>query len=82
VLTAGNESSFSLQESETRESSGWLKLGRTFSGWTLEAYDGQKEILTLKKGTETLRLPITDPNVKDSKPPHRRSFKQLPKTRW
>ncbi|HEX2852440.1 MAG TPA: hypothetical protein VHO24_04310 [Opitutaceae bacterium] len=47
---------FFLKDDATSGSSPWLKLGGSYSGYTLVSYSSQDGILILKQGLTTLRL--------------------------
>jgi hypothetical protein len=58
---------FSLTETEGNRSSGWLKIGEAFGGYTLVAFDREREILTLQQAGRTRELPLRTAKVKDGK---------------
>lgn len=47
---------FNLRETSTQETSGWIGLGRRFSGYTLDSYDASTSILTVSRPNDTLKL--------------------------
>lgn len=51
VLIDGQASLFSL--ADTAGSARWVALGAEFDGWTLTAYDADRQTLALRRGTET-----------------------------
>lgn len=57
VLSVAQEPpKFNLRETSTKETSGWLGLGRRFSGYTLDSYDAATSTLTVSRPHETLKL--------------------------
>lgn len=47
VFYLGNEGSFSLVNTETGEKSGWVRIGQSFDGYTIDSYDRDKAVLRL-----------------------------------
>jgi len=56
-----------LADPATKTSSGWLKLGQSFAGYTVDAFDAEREVLTLKRGSESLRLKLRDAKVQSGR---------------
>ncbi len=54
VLSAPDQTLFSLTDTSTATTSGWIPLGQSFAGYVLKSYDAQQDLLTLTKdGTQT-----------------------------
>jgi hypothetical protein len=59
VLTLSNAQHFGLvNEGATR--TGWVKLGGEFDGYTLESYDAEAKVLSLKKDGKTYTVALVD----------------------
>jgi hypothetical protein len=59
VLTLSNAQHFGLvNEGATR--TGWVKLGGEFDGYTLESYDAEAKVLSLKKDGKTYAVALVD----------------------
>jgi hypothetical protein len=59
VLTLSNAQHFGLvNEGATR--TGWVKLGGEFDGYTLESYDAEAKMLSLKKDGKTYTVALVD----------------------
>ncbi|MDO8539712.1 MAG: hypothetical protein Q7S40_04665 [Opitutaceae bacterium] len=65
------QSTFVLTDTEDARSSGWLAIGQSFRGYTLIAFDRKSEVLSVRNGDTTIRLPLKPSRVKhvDSKLP-------------
>lgn len=61
------EALFSLSDRETKQSSGWLKIGQTFAGYTVESFDREHEIVTLKHDDRLLDLALRQSPVQSAK---------------
>jgi hypothetical protein len=61
------ESLFSITDSENMRSSGWLKIGQSFGGYTVVSFDRDHEVLTLKQGDRSLEVPLRVSKIKDGK---------------
>jgi len=61
---SAQESKFVLTDTEEAESSGWLAIGQSFKGYTLVAFDGKDEVLSVQKGNTTIKLPLKVSRVK------------------
>ena len=66
-FSTSKEELFSLTETEPKRTSGWLKIGQSFGGFTIEAFDREHEILTLKQGERSLKIPLRASKVKDGR---------------
>lgn len=62
-FTTPQSARFTLTDPATKTTSGWLKLGQSFAGYTLDAFDAEHEVVTLKRGSESLRLKLRDAKV-------------------
>ncbi|MDO8544884.1 MAG: hypothetical protein Q7S40_30940 [Opitutaceae bacterium] len=61
------EALFSLTDTEDHRSSGWLKIGQSFRGYTVVSFDAGSEVITLKRDERSLTRPIRASKVKDGK---------------
>ena len=61
------ESLYSLSDTENNVSSGWLKIGQSFRGYTVVSFDREREVITLKKAEQSLELHLRESKVKDGK---------------
>jgi len=66
-FTTAKESFYSLTEVESNVSSGWLKRGQSFRGYTIMSFDEEHDVITLKKSDQTLELRLKDSKVKSGK---------------
>jgi len=66
-FTTANDSFYSLTAIENNESSGWLKRGQSFRGYTIISFDEKHDVITLKKSDQTLELRLKDSKVKSAK---------------
>ena len=66
-FTTSREALFSLTDTDTRRSSGWLKIGQSFGGYTVMSFDREHEIITLKQGGRLLKIPLRASKVKDGR---------------
>jgi hypothetical protein len=58
------ELKFVVNDPEEAQASGWLTIGQSFQGYTLVAFDGQQEVLSVRKGDTTVRLSLKASRVK------------------
>lgn len=66
-FTTSQEALFILTDTETKHSSGWLKLGQSFGGYRLVSFEKEKDILTLEQGERSLQLPLRTSKVKEGR---------------
>ena len=66
-FTTSKEALFSLTDTETQRSSGWLKIGQSFGSYTLLSFDREPDVITLKQGERLLKIPLRAPKVKDGR---------------
>jgi hypothetical protein len=66
-FTTSKQELFSLTDTEPNRSSGWLKIGQSFGGFTIESFDREHEVLTIKQGERLLKLPLRPSKVKDGR---------------
>jgi hypothetical protein len=66
-FTTPQSARFSLADPATKTSSGWLKLGQSFAGYTVDTFDAEREVLTLKRGAERLQLKLRDAKVQSGR---------------
>ncbi len=64
VLIDGQASLFSL--ADAAGSARWVALGAEFDGWTLAAYDAERQSLSLRRGTETRDITLATSVIKAS----------------
>lgn len=63
------ESKFVIRDVEEKTSSGWIAIGESFKGYTLIAFNREKELLTVKNGDSTIELPLKLSRVREGKAP-------------
>ena len=66
-FTTSKVALFSLTNTEAQRSSGWLKIGESFGGYTVISFDREHEILTLIQADRLLKLPLLASKVKDGR---------------
>lgn len=66
-FTSSSGALFLLTDTETRKSSGWLKIGQSFEAWTVISFDRAHDVLTLKKGGDAVKIPLRTSKVKDGR---------------
>lgn len=66
-FTTSREALFSLSDTETKRSSGWLKIGQSFGSYTLLSFDREQDVITLKQGEQLLKIPLRASKVKDGR---------------
>lgn len=66
-FTTSNEALFTLRDTETQRSSGWLRIGQTFGSYTLLSFDREQDILTLKQDEQLLKRSLRASKVKDGR---------------
>src|SRR3954468_18258476 len=57
-MRQGDVSRFALADPKQLTASPWLVLGQTFGGYTLEAFDAERDVLSVRKSGELFRLPL------------------------
>jgi hypothetical protein len=63
------EARFTLTDRDLNRSSGWLKLGQSFAGHTLVAFDRSRHSLTVRRGDETTILALRAAKVQEGRTP-------------
>ena len=76
-FTTSKEALFSLSETETQRSSGWLRIGQSFGGYTVVSFDPGQDVITLQQGERLLTIPLRASKVKDGRATIRGSLKFL-----
>lgn len=66
-FATAKEAYFSLTDTETKRSSGWLKIGQTFGDYTLTSFDLGREVITVAQGKRALEIPLRQSRVKDGR---------------
>lgn len=66
-MIVGSDLSFVVTETESQNSSDWLKLGDTFRQHKLLNFDKTSEVLTVEVSGTSLRLHLKSSRVKDAK---------------
>ncbi len=66
-FTTSKEALFSLVDTDAERSSGWLKIGQSFGGYTLDYFDREREIITLKQGERLLKISLRVSKIKDGR---------------
>lgn len=64
-FTTSHEAFFSISDTETHRSSGWLKIGQSFGSYTLLSFDGKQDVITLKQGERLLNIRLRASKVKE-----------------
>jgi hypothetical protein len=64
-FTTSQEAFFSLSDTETHRSSGWLKMGQSFGSYTLLSFDRERDVITLQQGERRLKIPLRASKVKE-----------------
>lgn len=64
VFYLGKDGNFSLRDSESGQTSGWLQQGQAFRGYRLESYDRKQEVLSLVSSDDRLKLRLRPSVVK------------------
>ncbi len=64
-FATSKESFYMLSDTETRTTSGWLKVGQSFSGYVIKEFDRETDVIVLKKAEELLRVRLRESKVKD-----------------
>lgn len=54
---------FVLEDSQSKARADWIELGSPFQGYTLSAFDPKSGILTLTKGSESMKVGLVDAAV-------------------
>jgi hypothetical protein len=62
-----NEALYTLSDTDGGESSGWLKAGDSFRGYSIASFDREREIITLTKDGKSLDLHLRESKVRDGK---------------
>ncbi|MEO7411773.1 MAG: hypothetical protein ABIZ81_00325 [Opitutaceae bacterium] len=63
-----NEARFSLEDTDSKTSSAWLPLGKSFQDYTITSFDSAKEVLLLTNAAgATLRLTMRSSPIKDAR---------------
>ena len=68
-IRIGSEAKFMITDEEAKISSGWITMGHSFMGYTVIAFDSQKEVLSLRKEGASLVLPLKLSHVKEGELP-------------
>src|SRR5687767_5769283 len=58
------EALFSITDTDNKRSSGWLKIGQSFAGFSIVSFDREHEIITLKQDGRLLKIPLRASKVK------------------
>lgn len=66
-FTTPQSARFALADPANKTSSGWLKLGQSFAGYTVDSFDAEREVLTLKRGGEILHLKLRNAKVQSGR---------------
>ena len=67
IFITSKEAPFALTDTEGHHSSGWLKLGESFAGYTLLSFDREHDTITLSRNEQMLKIPLRKPKVKEGK---------------
>jgi hypothetical protein len=66
-FTTPQSARFALTDPATKTSSGWLKLGQSFAGYTVDSFDAEREVLIVKRGAESLHLKLREAKVQSGR---------------
>jgi hypothetical protein len=66
-FSTSKEALFSLWDTETQRSSGWLKIGQSFGGYALVSFDHEQDVIALQHGERLLKIPLRASKVKDGR---------------
>jgi hypothetical protein len=66
-FTTSKVSFYMLTDLETRVGSGWLQIGQTFGGYTVEAFDREHDVLILQKAGQIVRVALRESKIKDDR---------------
>ena len=58
---------FVVTDTDDGSSSGWLALGEAFKDYTITAFDGKREVLSVRQDGRTTELALTPSRVRDGK---------------
>ncbi len=61
------EALFSLTDTETQQSSGWLKIGQSFGGYAVVSFDREQDSLILRQGEHLRTIRLRTSKVKDGR---------------
>ncbi len=61
------EALFLFTDTQDHRSSGWLKVGESFRGYTVVSFNTKHEIVTLKRDEQSLTRPLRASKVKDGR---------------
>ncbi len=65
VSRIGKQQLFVLYDAAAKEPSSWMKIGESWKGITLQSYDDENEVLTIKIGETVGRLRLKEAKVLD-----------------
>jgi hypothetical protein len=66
-FTTSKDAFFSVTDTETQRSSGWLKIGQSFGSYTVLSFDREQDVITLKQGERPLKIPLRASKIKDGR---------------
>lgn len=66
-FTAPREAYFSLTDTDGSRTSGWLKIGQSFAGYTVLAFDEKREVITLRQDGRLVNLPLRAAKIKSAR---------------
>jgi hypothetical protein len=58
---------FVVRDMEDDKSSGWLRMGQSFRGYTLKSFDKNREVITVQKDGRDLEIRLKQSKIKDGK---------------
>lgn len=64
-FTTSKESFYMLSDKQNRATSGWIKVGESFSGYLIQAFERESDDLILKKADKVVRVHLRESKVKD-----------------
>jgi len=64
---SADESVFTFRDSESKEASGWVRIGESFRSYTVRSFDREHEAVTVEKDGHLSLLQLQAPRVKDGR---------------
>ena len=58
---------FIVRDTEAEKTSGLLKMGQSFRGYTLKSFDKNREVLTVQKDGRDFKIRLKESKIKDGK---------------
>jgi biopolymer transport protein ExbD len=58
LMSGSGSTRFVIADATSGRRSEWIEVGQTFEDYTIVGFDGKEEFLSVRRGTETIRLPL------------------------